>query len=244
MLLLDCHSRLLRALLLAAMAALWCCETVSQVYAETLLEYRRAPSQPAAQTQPANQAVVPVSRDKVPTAGIPVTPPVDPRRLAPQSRQAHDSPSEAPHNLKKPPTSFALPRVESLTTAVTGLAIVVGLFMICMWLVRRGGPRPTSPLPAEAVAVLGRLPLANRNFTQLLQVGNKLVLVAVTPDGVAPITEITDPNEVARLLGICLRNRKQSTTAEFQHVLEQLSQEPAKGFLGSEAGVAYVPTSR
>jgi len=103
-----------------------------------------------------------------------------------------------------------------------------------MWLMRRSGPKPTTPLPKEAVAVLGRVPLAARNFAHLIQVGNKLVLVAITPDGVTPITEVTDPAEVDRLLGMCLRNHKQSSTAEFHNVLQQLANEPAKGFLGNE----------
>jgi flagellar biogenesis protein FliO len=137
-----------------------------------------------------------------------------------------------------------MPKIESFATAAAGLAIVVGLFLVCMWLLRRSGPRPTSPLPSDAVTVLGRLPLAARNFAHLLQVGNKLVLVAITPDGVAPITEVTDPAEVQRLLGLCLRNQKQSTTAEFHDVLQQLAKEPAEGFLGNEASATYASPTR
>jgi flagellar biogenesis protein FliO len=135
---------------------------------------------------------------------------------------------------KRQSPKLALPPMESFTTAGAGLAIVVGLFLVCAWMMRRAGPKPTTPLPSEAVAVLGRVPLAARNFAHLLQVGNKLVLVAITPDGVAPITEITDPIEVQRMLGLCVGNRKQSTSAEFHDVLEQLAKEPASGFLGSE----------
>ena len=169
---------------------------------------------------------------------------MDSRRLAPKSTQPLSAASGAPIPGQRKPVSFGLPKIESLTTAGTGLAIVVGLFLICMTLVKRSGPKPMSPLPSDAVSVLGRVSLANRNFAQLLQVGNKLVLVAITPEGATPITEVTDPNEVARLLGICLRNSKQSSSAEFQQVLEQLSQEPAKGFLGNEVSAAYSQASR
>jgi len=55
-----------------------------------------------------------------------------------------------------------MPKIESFATASSGLAIVVGLFLVCMWLFRRSGPKPTSPLPSEAVAILGRVPLASR----------------------------------------------------------------------------------
>ncbi len=160
----------------------------------------------------------------------------DPRRLAPRSRGSFDPQSTTASNEDHAAPPFSAPQIESLGTAGAGLAIVLGLFFVCAWLLRRSGPKPNSPLPKEAVAVLGRIPLAGRNFAQLIQIGNKLVLVSITPDGVAtPITEVTDPTEVDRLLGICMRENKHSTTAEFQQVLQQLANEPAKGFLGSQA---------
>ena len=155
----------------------------------------------------------------------------DPRLLGAPSREQIASPAGGSSYAASRKTPFAMPKIDSFSTAASGLAIVVGLFLVCMWMLRRAGPKPTSPLPSDAVAVLGRVPLAARNFAHLLQVGNKLVLVAITPDGVAPITEITDPLEVQRMLGLCLRNGKQSTTAEFHDVLEKLSKEPASGFL-------------
>ena len=118
-----------------------------------------------------------------------------------------------------------------LRTAGTGLGIALGLLLLCTWLFRRNTPSPTTQLPKEVVSVLGRTQLATRQFVQLLRVGNKLVLIAATPEGTKPLTEITDPVEVDRLLSLCMRNHSQSTTAEFQQVLNQLSREGAKGFL-------------
>ena len=129
-------------------------------------------------------------------------------------------------------SKVSFPKMEALQTAGTGLGIVLGLFFISAWLFKRGGPRPTSPLPKEVASVLGRSQLAGRQFVQLMRVGNKLVLVALTPDGVTPITEVIDPMEVDRLLGLCMRNHSQSTSAEFQQVLDQLSRENTKGFIG------------
>ena len=126
------------------------------------------------------------------------------------------------------------PEMDMLRTAGTGLAVVVGLFLVFTWLFRRSGPKPTSPLPKEVVSVLGRAQLNPKQFVQLLQVGRKLVLISVTPDGTTPITEVTDPVEVDRLLGLCMKNHTSSTTAEFQQVLDQLSREHTKGFLGRE----------
>jgi len=157
----------------------------------------------------------------------------DSRRLAPPSSPLTIQEGKLPATRSALP--FTLPRIDSLTTAGTGLAIVVGLFLVCAWLMRRSGPKPSTPLPKEAVAVLGRAPLAASHFAHLLQFGNKLVLVSVGPDSVTPLCEVTDPNEVHRLLGLCTRNHKHSTTAEFHQVLEELANEPARGFLGDQA---------
>jgi flagellar protein FliO/FliZ len=90
-------------------------------------------------------------------------------------------------------------------------------------------------LPESAFAVLGRAPLTAQSFAQLLRVGNKLVLVAMSADGAQPLTEVTDPLEVDRIAGLCMSGKPTGSSAEFQQVLAQLSKEPARGFLGREA---------
>jgi flagellar biogenesis protein FliO len=166
----------------------------------------------------------------------------DPRRLAPPSGPSALLEGKLSSDSNSLP--FSLPRIESFTTAGAGLAIVVGLFLMCVWLMRRGGPKPSSPLPKEAVAVLGRVPLAGSHFAHLLQLGNKLVLVSVGPDSVTSLAEVTDPNEVNRLLGLCTRKHKNSTTAEFHQVLEELAKEPTQGFLGKQASRGRARTVR
>ena len=60
----------------------------------------------------------------------------------------------------------------------------------------RGDFRPParSLLPKEAVELLGRAPLAGRQQMQLVRVGNKLLLVALSPAGAETLTEITEPD--------------------------------------------------
>ncbi len=154
------------------------------------------------------------------------------RRLAPPSSNLgnlteRDNREARPHALP-----FKVPNLDSLGTAGAGLALVVGLFLLCVSLVRKSKPHAMTPLPSDAVAVLGRVPLAGRHFAQLIQVGTKLVLVAVTPDSIQTITEVTEPAEVERLLALCMKSNSRSTSAEFQRMLQQMSKEPARGFLG------------
>jgi flagellar biogenesis protein FliO len=101
------------------------------------------------------------------------------------------------------------------------------LFLLCAWAMRRGARRSVSILPDDVVSVLGRVPLAARQFAQLVRVGNKLVLLSVTPAGVETLTEITDPVEIDRLLGLCHAHSPHSSTAEFDQVFRELARETA-----------------
>jgi hypothetical protein len=101
-------------------------------------------------------------------------------------------------------------------------------------------------LPGDVVSVLGRVPLAARQFAHLLRVGNKLVLVTLTPSGAETITEVTDPVEVDRIVGLCQQFNPHSTTKAFEHVFRQLSRESAPVGFGeslpqtiSSAAAAY-----
>jgi flagellar protein FliO/FliZ len=171
---------------------------------------------------------------------IPLTPPISAsedaadRRLAPpsapRSRSADGQRSSAASFLPG-----GLGQFKGLASAGAGLAIVIALFLLFSWTMRRGGPKSSGVLPESAFAVLGRAPLTAQSFAQLLRVGNKLVLVAMSADGAQPLTEVTDPLEVDRIAGLCMSGKPTGSSAEFQQVLAQLSKEPARGFLGREA---------
>ncbi len=217
-------------------------ETSPQVVessAEPVVNLPLAPlPEPIVQIDP---AVVPTTQ----TTEIATEEPVrDSRRLAPLSHKdflANEPIGSMPRAGKIP---FEIPNISSLGTAGTGLVLVVGLFLVCMSLMRRGGPSPMSPLPRDAVAVLGRIPLAPKQFAHLLQVGNKLVLVSISADRTDTITEVTEPAEVDRLLTLCTKGNKQSSSAEFQRMLQQMSKEPARGFLGKQAASSFAGPAR
>lgn len=105
------------------------------------------------------------------------------------------------------------------------------------WLVKRGMPKSKTELPKDVISVLGRVSLGEKQFAQMLRVGNKLVLVSVTPHGMETLTEVTDPIEVNRLLGLCEHQSSNSTSASFQDVLQQLASEKTPpNFFGNDAG--------
>jgi flagellar biogenesis protein FliO len=161
------------------------------------------------------------------------------RRLAPPSRpelyaKASDGEQRTANHDRKM-LEFGLP-TQSIYTIATALTIVIGAFLIFAWALRRGTKKTHTVLPADVASVVGRVPLAARQFAELLRVGNKLVLVSLTPNGAEPLTEVTDPVEVDRLLGLCQQYDPRSTTKAFEQVFQQLSSEPGRGgFLGDDS---------
>ncbi len=116
--------------------------------------------------------------------------------------------------------------VPPLVTAAASLGIVLGLFLLVVWVVRRGMPKNVALLPREAVEVLGRAPLVGRQQVHLVRCGNKILLLSVSPGGVETLSEITDPVEVDRLAGICRQMNPNSVSSSFRNVFRQFEKPP------------------
>jgi flagellar biogenesis protein FliO len=119
----------------------------------------------------------------------------------------------------------------TVITTLTSLAVVLGLFLLLVWFQRRTSSGGSAVLPGEVVQTLGRVPLNGRQEMHLVRVGNKLLLLAVTASSAETLTEITDPAEIDRLSGICLKNQPGSISASFREILSQLQRQPSAGGL-------------
>ena len=71
----------------------------------------------------------------------------------------------------------------ALTTVLGSLAVVLAVFFVFVWTTRRASPNGMASLPSEVVESLGRAPLAVRQQMQLIRLGNRLLLLSVTPQG-------------------------------------------------------------
>ena len=113
--------------------------------------------------------------------------------------------------------------VAPVISVVSSLLIVLSLFL-CMALLFKKFSRQSGGrlLPSEAFENLGKTCLSPKIQLQLLRLGNRLILVSVTADGISAITEITDPDEVVQLLGMCRRQDKNSAIALFQKTLAEV----------------------
>ena len=74
------------------------------------------------------------------------------------------------------------------------LAIVLGLFFVVAWFMRRSLPTSSRRLPSDVVETLGRAPLVGRQQMHVLRFGNKLLLVSVSPTGADKFDK--DPSDI------------------------------------------------
>lgn len=121
-------------------------------------------------------------------------------------------------------------------TVLGGLCIVLASFFLFVLFMRRVNPKMQSQLPKEAFENIGRFALNPKLQLNLLRLGNRLILVAVTQEGtVETIAEVDNPDEVVQILGICRKLDRNSSTVQFQSVLDEFAREKTTGgFLGPE----------
>jgi flagellar biogenesis protein FliO len=161
---------------------------------------------------------------------------VEPLAVEPQPRVAHQFGTQAPVPLSPPTPRPAVPlspagessangrgELPSVVTVAGSLAVVLGIFFLVAWGMRRATPARSTVLPGEVLEVLGRAPLAQRQQVSLVRCGKKLLLISTTPTGAETLTEITDPLEVDRLAGICRQGHPGSATTAFRQVFGQMA---------------------
>jgi flagellar biogenesis protein FliO len=147
----------------------------------------------------------------------------------PLKRESHIplTPSNKSDSLDSSKKPSGLP---SMAAVFGCLGVVLGIFLLIAWMIRRAAPQGLTRLPNEAFEVLGRAPLAGRQNVHLVRCGSKLLLVSITPAGTETLTEIIDPQEVDRLAGLCRQAGPQSSTAAFRRIFEQLApKRPSRG---------------
>jgi flagellar biogenesis protein FliO len=91
-------------------------------------------------------------------------------------------------------SSMEVPRI------VCATALVVGLIFLLRWVGRRFGGAPTA-VGTRAVQVVSRSLIAPRQSVVLVRIGKRLLVVADNGSQLSPLSEISDPDEVAALVG-------------------------------------------
>jgi flagellar protein FliO/FliZ len=93
------------------------------------------------------------------------------------------------------------PNPLDIRRAALALGIVLGLVFICRWAARWMFPSAGVGRSSQVMKVLSRSVIAPRQQLLLIQVGRRLVLVGDCGQQMNALAEISDPDEVAGLLG-------------------------------------------
>lgn len=177
--------------------------------------YNQAPQRAV---QPASYAI----NDEEVSPASPPSPPTSAAAPLPLTPREKSPAKEVPRPAPTTPTA-------AVTTVAGSLAVVLGLFVILVWLSRRFAPAGSAALPKEVVELLGRTSLGGPHQMQLVRIGGKLLLVALSPHGARTLTEIVSAADVERLCELCRRQKPDSATASFRNLVEQIGGERTPG---------------
>ncbi len=134
--------------------------------------------------------------------------------------------------LPKPSLSSA---ITPLLSIIGSLLVVIAVFLLLMTLMKKITPQGKRILPSEVFENLGHSFLTQKLQVHLLRVGNKLVLVSVTQDGVSPITEVENPDDVVPIIATCRGGDRSSSSNLFKRTLSELSKTGKDSYFGEDA---------
>ncbi|KIX13516.1 flagellar biosynthetic protein FliO [Dethiosulfatarculus sandiegensis] len=87
----------------------------------------------------------------------------------------------------------------ALLNMVAGLALVLGIMLLLFWAAKRFLPSGFTG-GAAGMRIISRLPLGPRKFLALVKVGDKVLVLGVSPDRINLLTTFEDSEEFNMLL--------------------------------------------
>ncbi|MCP4593134.1 MAG: FliO/MopB family protein [bacterium] len=150
-----------------------------------------------------------------PSSGVPIdttslppdSPPAD-RSESAQAVESGSSSADAPDNSAERQVlrrrAASSPKVTSSVqtpwyrSSLVALGAVLGLILLVSYAARRYVPTVRA-MSGGALKVTQRIPLSSKQSLALVQLGQRLVLVGVTPDRISTLSVVDDPEECARM---------------------------------------------
>jgi len=114
-----------------------------------------------------------------------------------------------PSGAKVAPVGFDTSRV------ALALAIVIGLIVVLRWLAKRLFGSAAPGRSSRAVQVLSRNVISPKQQLLVVQVGRRLVVVGDSGQQMNPLCEITDPDEMAALIGQIQEEKRDTVSGAF-----------------------------
>ncbi|MBI4570174.1 MAG: flagellar biosynthetic protein FliO [Planctomycetes bacterium] len=179
-----------------------------------------------------------------------------------------EQPAGSPESGATPPAGDARPGaprtaapagvLEAMLNLILLTVVMVAVLFFVVWAFRKLFPSTRKFFASPLVVVLGRNYISSRQSILLLRVGGKVLVVGVTGDRMTTLTEITDPDTVARFTaeeasrregslqqtfaGVIREaqtrflKRKGADSADLERVLEDEAEAPTPASAGADAG--------
>jgi flagellar biogenesis protein FliO len=130
-------------------------------------------------------------------------------------------------------SKFSIPNFsQSATRMVGALAIVLGAFMVLLWITKKiQGPSKTM-MSKQTLEVLGQKQINKIHSLHLIRLGQRILLVSASDSNVTCLSEIIDPVEVAQLLETNLQAGESNELPQstFKRIFAQYEQNPNETF--------------
>lgn len=135
----------------------------------------------------------------------------------PEEKRLVVPPAEPPRRIADGPASDG-PSLAGFVTASIG---VVALLGGAVFLLRKYGRNARFLGAGGPIRVLGRRALGARQEILLVEIGSRVLVVGSTREGMSPLSEITNPDEVAVLRAELPGRREDSQRAAFKETLRE-----------------------
>jgi flagellar biogenesis protein FliO len=107
---------------------------------------------------------------------------------------------------------------------LAALGVVIGLIFLTRWgWMKMSGQASANTTGSRTVEVLSRTAVAPKNHVLLLRVGQRVLVVGDSAQGLRTLTELDDPDEVAEVLTEVSAQQEHSVTNNFRQMMSRVS---------------------
>lgn len=121
---------------------------------------------------------------------------------------------------------------QSATRMVAALAVVLGAFMVLLWVTKKIQGPSQSIMSKQTLEVLGQKQINKIHSLHLIRLGQRILLISASDSSVTCLSEINDPVEVAQLLNTNSQAGDSSELPQstFKRIFSQYEQNPNETF--------------
>lgn len=148
--------------------------------------------------------------------------------LQPRVTESTSSPATT-----SPASKFSIPNFsQSATRMVGALAVVLGAFMVLLWVTKKIQGPSKAMMSKQTLELLGQKQISKIHSLHLIRLGQRVLLISASDSGLTCLSEINDPMEVAQLLETNSQAGESSELPQssFKRIFAQYEQNPNETF--------------